>query len=46
MASPTNPNLPDSSIERSLDAGLAALKVKDYSGASAHPTFNYVRLLT
>ncbi|HLO48321.1 MAG TPA: M48 family metalloprotease, partial [Kamptonema sp.] len=36
MASPTNPDVPDSSTENSLAAGLAALKAKDYPGAIAH----------
>jgi Zn-dependent protease with chaperone function len=36
MASPTNPHLPDSSIEKSLEAGSAALKAKDYPKAIAH----------
>ncbi|MDF0552799.1 zinc metalloprotease HtpX [Kamptonema sp. UHCC 0994] len=36
MASPTNPHLPDSSIQPSLEDGLAALKAKDYPRAIAH----------
>ncbi|OCR02825.1 hypothetical protein BCD67_15595 [Oscillatoriales cyanobacterium USR001] len=36
MASPTNPQLPDSSIKKSLEAGLMALKAKDYPIAIAH----------
>ena len=36
MASPTNPQRPDSAIKKSLEAGLAALKAKNYPSAIAH----------
>jgi len=35
MASPNNPNSADSSLKQSLEAGLAALKQKDYQSAIA-----------